>query len=38
MRESFILHMRPTATVNIYQGTYAVDNGVIIGFDVLLTG
>jgi transcriptional regulator with XRE-family HTH domain len=25
-------------TVNIYQGTYAVDNGVIIGFDVLQTG
>jgi hypothetical protein len=25
-------------TVNIHQGTYAVDNGVIIGFDVLQTG
>jgi hypothetical protein len=25
-------------TVNTYQGTYTVDNGVIIGFDVLQTG
>jgi Helix-turn-helix domain len=25
-------------TVNTYQGTYLVDNGVIIGFDVLQTG
>ena len=25
-------------TVSTYQGTYTVDNGVIIGFDVLQTG
>ena len=25
-------------TVNTYQGTYTVNNGVIIGFDVLQTG
>jgi hypothetical protein len=25
-------------TVSIYQGTYTVDNGVIVGFDVLQTG
>ena len=25
-------------SVNTYQGTYTVDNGVIIGFDVLQTG
>ena len=25
-------------TVNTYQGTYTVDDGVITGFDVLQTG